>query len=247
VITGGSSGIGAAVARELGRRGWSCVLLARGEERLRATAAQVGAEYEVCDVGDRGDVERVASAVTARHPRIHLLVNNAGVAAGADFLTADAEATERVVRINYLGSVWAFRAFLPALETAAPSDVINVVSVAGTTAFPPSGPYSAAKHAQLAFSRATAAQLARRKIRVHAVLPGFVETPGFPQRGRLPPLLAWTVIEPDRVARTIVGLIGSRRREVFVPWWYRPVGMLEGVFPSLVASALALGDYRPAA
>jgi len=247
VITGGSSGIGAALADVLGRRGWKCALLARGEERLRETAERVGAEWQVCDVGDRADVERVALAVTARHPRIDLLVNNAGVAAGADFLAADAEAMERVVRINYLGSVWTFRAFLPALEAAAPSDVINVVSVAGTTAYPPSGPYSAAKHAQLAFSRATAAQLARRRIRVHAVLPGFVETPGFPQRGRLPPVLAWTVVEPERVARAIAGLIGSRRREIFVPWWYRPLGMVEGVFPSLVASALARGNYRPAA
>ena len=85
------------------------------------------------------------------------------------------------MRTNYLGGVWCLRAFLPGLEAAAPADVVNVVSVAGVVAFPPSGPYSASKHAQLAFSRATAAQLRPRGIRVHTVKPGFVETEGFPQ------------------------------------------------------------------
>jgi NAD(P)-dependent dehydrogenase (short-subunit alcohol dehydrogenase family) len=222
-------------------------LLARGEQRLRETAAGVGAEWEVCDVADRQSVEHVAAAVTERHGKVDLLVNNAGVAAGADFLSADPEAIERVTRINYLGAVWAFRAFLPALQAAAPSDVVNVTSVAAVTAYPPSGPYSATKAAQLTFSRATAAQLAGRGIRVHSVLPGFVETPGFPQRGRLPSLLVWTVVDPERVARAIVGLIGSSRGEVFIPWWYRPLRPIQGLFPSLVAWALARGNYRPAA
>jgi short-subunit dehydrogenase len=82
---------------------------------------------------------------------------------------------------------------------------------------------------------------------VRAVLPGFVETAGFPQRGVLPPPLSWTIIEPDRVARAVVHAIRWRRREVFVPWWYRFVALLQGLAPGLVARVLALGDYRPAA
>ena len=66
--------------------------------------------------------------------------------------------------------------FLPGLEAARPSDVVNVVSIAGTVAVPQSGPYSASKHAQLAFSRATSASLRKRGIKVHTVNPGFVET-----------------------------------------------------------------------
>jgi hypothetical protein len=107
---------------------------------------------------------------------VHLLVNNAGIPARADFLEGDPQQIEAVIRTNYLGSVWCLRAFLPALQAAAPSDVVNVVSVAGTVALPRSGPYAASKHAQLAFSRATAAQLRNRGIRVHTVKPGFVET-----------------------------------------------------------------------
>jgi uncharacterized protein len=243
VITGGSSGIGAALARELRGSGWRCVLVARGEERLRELAAELGAEPEVCDVGDRASVEALAARVTERHPQVKLLVNNAGVPGRADFLSGDTDRIERVMRINYLGAVWCLRAFLPALEAAAPADVVNVVSVAGTVVMPPSGPYAASKHAQLAFSRATAAQLRGRGIRVHTVLPGFAETPGFPQRGVIPKQLEWTIIGPERIARSILASIRRDRRESFVPWWYRVVALLQALVPSLVARVLARGRY----
>ncbi len=243
VITGGSSGIGAEVARLLVADGWRCVLVARGEERLREAAGELGAEAEVCDVRDRTAVDDLAARVTARHPRIDLLVNNAGIPARADFLGGDPARIEDVMRVNYLGSVWCLRAFLPALEAAAPADVVNVVSVAGTVAIPPSGPYAASKHAQLAFSRAVAAQLRSRRIRVHTVLPGFAETAGFPQRTVLPRSLRWTIIEPDRIARSIVAAVRRDRRESFVPWWYRPVAVFQALTPSLVARVLSRGTY----
>jgi short-subunit dehydrogenase len=243
VITGGSSGIGAELARALVRDGWHCVLVARGEERLRTLADELGAEAEICDVGDRAAVEALAARVTERHPRIKLLVNNAGIPGRSDFLTGDADRIEAVARVNYLGGVWCLRAFLPALEAAAPADVVNVVSVAGTVVMPPSGPYGAAKHAQLAFSRAVAAQLRGRGIRVHSVLPGFAETEGFPQRGVIPKQLEWTVIGPERIARSILASIRRDRRESYVPWWYRVVALLQALFPSLVARVLARGKY----
>jgi len=243
VITGGSSGIGADLARLLVADGWRCVLVARGEERLREVAEELGAEPEVCDVGDRAAVEALAERVAARHPKIKLLVNNAGIPARADFITGDPARIEEVIRVNYLGGVWCLRAFLPALEAAAPADVVNVVSVAGTVAIPPSGPYAASKHAQLAFSRSTAAQLRGRRIRVHTVLPGFAETAGFPQRTVLPKAFQWTIIEPDRIARSILAAVRRDRRESFVPWWYRPVAVLQAVTPSLMARVLARGKY----
>jgi NAD(P)-dependent dehydrogenase (short-subunit alcohol dehydrogenase family) len=243
VITGGSSGIGAALARDLTAEGWRCVLVARGEERLRALAEELGAEAEICDVGDRAAVEALAARVTERHPRIKLLVNNAGIPARADFLAGEADRIEAVTRINYLGGVWCLRAFLPALEAAAPSDVVNVVSVAGTVTMPPSGPYSAAKHAQLAFSRATAAQLRHRGVRIHTVLPGFAETAGFPQRGVIPKPLEWTIIGPERISRSILAAVKRDRRESYVPSWYRPVAWLQAILPSLVARVLARGRY----
>jgi NAD(P)-dependent dehydrogenase (short-subunit alcohol dehydrogenase family) len=244
VITGGSSGIGASLARTLTARGWRCVLVARGEDRLRGVAGELGAEYEVCDVGDRAAVDSLAARILERHPRIDLLVNNAGVPARADFLAGEPERIENVMRINYFGGIWCLRAFLPALAAAAPSDVVNVVSVAGTVALPPSGPYSASKHAQLAFSRATAAQLRPRGVRVHTILPGFSPTAGFPEPSVLPKALEWTIIPPERIVRAIVRAVEHDRRESVVPWWFRSVGVLQACAPGVFSRGLTWFSRR---
>ena len=240
VVTGASSGIGEATARELARRGWTCVLLARREDRLRVLAEAIGGEYEVCDVSDRAKVDAVASRVRERHPRITLLMNNAGVPARSNFLEGDPDRIEQVMRTNYLGGVWCLRAFLPALEAGAPSHVVNVVSVAGTVALPPSGPYSASKHAQLAFSRATSSPLRRRGISVHTVNPGFVETEGFPQRTvRRNAILRRAVIEPEEVAVHIVKLLARGPSETTIPRSYRVVGLAQTLAPNVVARLLS--------
>jgi uncharacterized protein len=250
VVTGGSSGIGAAIGRELAGRGWRCVLIARNEDRLRAVAHEVDGEYEVCDVGDREEVERTAAGVIARHPQVKLLVNNAGYSGHVvgergrrGFLEADADRLEQIVRVNFLGAVWCLRAFMPALRAARPSHVVNVVSVAGTVAMPP-GPYSATKHALLAFSRSLAATLPREGVHVLTVNPGFVETPGFRQRGTLGNrLLERTVVEPDYVARRIVRAVERNRPEIFVPGWYRVPAWAQSLAPGLVSRLLAWRRY----
>jgi NAD(P)-dependent dehydrogenase (short-subunit alcohol dehydrogenase family) len=240
VVTGASSGIGAEISRLLSRRGWQCVLLARREDRLRTLAAEIGGEYELCDVGDREAVDRAAARILERHPSIHLLVNNAGIPARSTFLEGDPEA---VMRTNYLGGVWCLRGFLPGLEAAAPSDVVNIVSVAGVVAYPPSGPYSASKHAQLAFSRATAAQLRSRGIRVHTVKPGFVETEGFPQ-SRLPHVLRSFVIGPEKIAEHVVTSVERGRGETTVPRYYAIGGVLQALMPNVLARALSRSERQ---
>jgi uncharacterized protein len=231
VVTGASSGIGESLARLLAGRGWYCVLLARREDRLRALADEIGGEYEVCDVAERSSVERAAAAVRERRPRLDLLVNNAGVSARTNFLDGDPEQIEKVIRTNYLGSVWMLRAFASALRDGA--DVVNVVSVAGEVAAR-SGPYAASKHAQLAFSRVAAVELARRGIRVHTVKPGFVETEGFPQSW-LPRQAQRLVIGPDEVARHIVESVDRGRGESTVPRYYRAAAILQALAPNLLA------------
>jgi NAD(P)-dependent dehydrogenase (short-subunit alcohol dehydrogenase family) len=234
VVTGASSGIGAEIARLLTRRGWHCVLLARREGRLRSLAKELGGEYELCDIANRPAVDRAAAHILVRHPSIHLLVNNAGIPARTTFLDGD---PETVMRTNYLGGIWCLRAFLPGLEAAAPSDVVNIVSVAGVVAFPPSGPYSASKHAQLAFSRATAAQLRSRGIRVHTVKPGFVETEGFPQSS-LPRPLRRFVIGPEQIAEHVVASVERGRGETTVPRYYAIGGVLQALAPNVLARLL---------
>lgn len=218
VVTGASSGIGAALVQALQARGVRVVGLSR-----RPSGAD---EHEECDVGDREAVEAVAARVLERHPRLYLVVSNAGVGARANYLDATPEQIERVIRVNYLGSVWTALAFLPGLGRD--SHLVHVVSVAGTVA---AGPYSASKHAQLALSRSLAVELAGRGISVHTVNPGFVETPGFPQRERFGGLLGRAVVDPPLVARRILEAVDRDRRETTVPRWYAPAGWLQAVAP----------------
>ena len=240
VVTGASSGIGAEIARLLAARGDLCVLLARRAGRLEALAEELGgeAEPEPCDVSDREAVNSVAERVLERHPRIDVLVNNAGIPGRTRFLDGDPEVIERLIRINYLGAVWCLRAFLPGLRAAAPSDVVNIVSVSGVVSGPPSGPYSASKHAQLAFSRTAAAELRSEGIRVHTVKPGFAETEGFPQSW-LPRPVQRVVIGPEDVAAHVLRSLEDGRGESTVPWYYAPAGALQDVMPNVFTRVLA--------
>jgi uncharacterized protein len=206
-----------------------CVLLARREDRLRDLSEELGGEYEVCDVSDRGSVERAAAAVLERHPQIGVLVNNAGIPGRRSFLQLEPERIEEVLRTNYLGGLWCLRAFLPGLGPG--SHVVNVVSVAGTVAFPPSGPYSASKHAQLAFSRSVGRQLYPRGIYVHTINPGFVHTEGFPQDWLLRGRFGRVVVGPELVADRIVRAIERGRPEIFVPRWYRVAALAQAIAP----------------
>ncbi len=249
VVTGASSGIGEATARALAAGGWHCVLVARREDRLRAVADEIGGEVELCDIGDRAAVEEIAARVLERHPAIHLLVNNAGMPARGTFLTVDPDLAERVMRVNYLGSLWCTRAFMPGLEAAAAvggAHIVNLVSVAGTVSFAPAGAYAASKHAQLAFSRSLAAALRGTTIKVHAVLPGFVETEGFPQKKVLKSaLLRRFVIEPDDVARTVLKAIEKDKGEIVVPWFpYRIIGIAQALTPGLVGRFSGMSENR---
>jgi short-subunit dehydrogenase len=236
VVTGASSGIGEATARALAAKDWHCVLVARREERLRALADEIGGELEVCDVGERSAVEAMAEQVRARHQTVDLLVNNAGMAARQTFLEADLDLVERVLAVNYLGAVWCTRALLPALKRARGAHVVNVVSVAGAIAFGRSGPYVASKHAQLAFSRCLRPTLSRHRIKVHTVLPGFVQTEGFSQRALLRKRRSrWLVTDAGRVADAIVSAVDDGRSEITVPWFpYRLGTALHGIAPAFV-------------
>lgn len=250
VVTGASSGIGEATARELARRGWHCVLLARRGDRLDALATEIGGEWEACDVRDRTQVDTVAAQILGRHPAIELLVNNAGVPGRGTFVSTSPETVERVLETNYYGGVWCTRAFLPGLRAAASegtAHVVNVVSVAGTIAFAPAGPYAASKHAQLAFSRSLAATLRGDGIHVHTLLPGFVETEGFTPRSTLSSrIMRRFVLDSEDIARAILKMVERGRREMTVPWFpYRPVSIFQALFPGMLARMVGSYGYRP--
>ena len=188
----------------------------------------------------------MAAAIQERHPAVHLLVNNAGIPGRRGFASIEPERLEEVLRTNYLGGVWCLRAFLPALEAAGRADVVNIVSVAGTVAFAPSGPYSASKHAQVAFSRSVAAELRPRGIHVHTVNPGFVETEGFPQRAALrSAVFRRLVIDPEDVAAAVLRALDRDRGEIFVPGWFRIAAVAQALIPGLVGRISSRSGYRP--
>jgi len=160
-------------------------------------------------------------------------VNNAGVGRARNYLDADPEVIERVIRVNYLGSVWTTLAFLPGLGKG--SHLANVVSIAGTVAI---GPYSASKHAQLAFSRSIAVEARAARISVHTVNPGFVETEGFRSGGRFGPLFSRLVIEPSSSPS---GLLDAWRRTSARSWCRAGIarGLGAGLAPGVFTSARA--------
>lgn len=248
VVTGASAGIGAATARALAARGWRCVLVARREEQLRALAGEIDGEVEACDIGDREAVEAATARVLERHPRVGLLVSNAGVLARGTAVDVDLDLLERALRVNYLGGVWSVRGLLPGLREAAAAGgahIVNVVSIGGAIVFPPAAAYSASKHAQLAFSRSLRASLRGSGIDVHTILPGFVVTEGFPH-----PKLFGTrlgrrfVVGPEEVARAILSSLDRGRAEVVVPWFpYRLGAIAQGLAPTTTARMLGRARY----
>jgi short-subunit dehydrogenase len=119
---------------------------------------------------------------------------------------------------------------------------VNIVSVSGVVAGPPSGPYSASKHAQLAFSRTVAAELRGEQIRVHTVKPGFAETEGFPQTW-LPRPVQRIVIGPEDVAEHVLHSLEDGRGETTVPWFYGPLGTLQDAMPNVFTRLFSRGAH----
>ena len=235
VITGGSSGIGLAVARILARRGgWQIVLAARREAELSAVAAELGAIAVRCDVTDDADVAALV-AEAAEAGGCELLVHAAGASARVNVLDAGVDAYRTALETNYIGLVRVGTAFWPLLE-AARGRFVPVVSVAGTVALAPAAPYGAAKAAALSWSRSYGAAAREHGVAVTIVNPGPVATPGFPQTGLL--RSRWgrlLVIDAERCAERLLAAADRRVPEVYVPQWWRVPAAFQGALPGITA------------
>jgi NADP-dependent 3-hydroxy acid dehydrogenase YdfG len=173
VITGASSGIGAATARSLAGDGYRVVLGARRLERLQALAQELDGSAIGLDVTDSESVAEFASAV----PSCDLLVNNAGGALGLDPLSeADEERWRWMYEANVMGTMRMTRALLPKLIDSGDGHVVTVTSIAAFEVYRGGSGYSAAKHAQRAALRALRLELLGEPIRLTEIAPGMVET-----------------------------------------------------------------------
>jgi NADP-dependent 3-hydroxy acid dehydrogenase YdfG len=173
VVTGASSGIGAATARQLAAAGFDVVIGARRMERLTEVAAAIGARAVPLDVTDTASVEAFAQAI----PQCSVLVNNAGGALG---LTPVAEADDEQWRwmydANVLGTMRVTRALLPALIASGDGVIVNVGSIAGLEVYDGGSGYTAAKHALRAVTETLRIELVGAPVRISEVDPGAVET-----------------------------------------------------------------------
>ena len=179
VVTGASSGIGAATVRRLRALGWDVVAVARRADRLAALAAETGAVALVADVTDDGDVARLAAIVTAQGP-VHALVNVAGGAVGATSVeTASIDDWRTMFEVNVLGTLRVTRALLPALRASGRGDIVVLTSTAAHDTYPGGGGYVAAKHAERQIATTLRLELIGEPIRVIEIAPGMVRTEEF--------------------------------------------------------------------
>lgn len=179
VVTGASSGIGAATVRALADSGWDVTAVARREDRLLELAAETGATPIVADVTSPPDVEALAERVLS-DGGIDALVNNAGGAFGVDTV-ADGKFDdwEHMYNVNVLGTLRVTQAFLPALRESGQGSVLILTSTAGLSAYEGGGGYVAAKHAERALTNTLRLEEAENNVRVIEVAPGMVRTEEF--------------------------------------------------------------------
>ncbi|RJK95487.1 SDR family NAD(P)-dependent oxidoreductase [Vallicoccus soli] len=176
VVTGASSGIGAATARRLAAEGYDVVLAARRAERLAALAQEVGGRALPLDVTDRAAVERFAAEVGD----CAVLVNNAGGAFGTEPVAdADPDDWRAMYEVNVLGALQVTRALLPALVASGEGTVVFLTSTAGFVAYEGGGGYVAAKHGEHALAATLRLELLGQPVRVLEVAPGMVRTDEF--------------------------------------------------------------------
>jgi NADP-dependent 3-hydroxy acid dehydrogenase YdfG len=209
-VTGGLSGIGAAVAVAFGRLGGRLVLAdrdsGRGAEVVAAVQAAGGtAEVAVADVRDYGQVAAVADLTRERFGRIDVLVANAGIADQSRADRADPERSKAVVETNLLGTVYAVRAVLPSMLEQRSGHVFVVASVSGREAYPGEPVYIASKWGQVGFAHALRQEVAGGGVRVTLIEPGIVDTPLTRDNPVVRPLLeAVEPLSPEDVAAAVV-------------------------------------------
>lgn len=182
VVTGGGSGIGAAIAQALIADGARVTLMGRRLDRLQAQRDRLSVdggpsvEMQVCDVADEASVRQAfAAAVKAAGP-VDLLVNNAGQVETAPFAKTSLEAWRRLLDVNLTGSFLCSREVLPAMSERRFGRIVNVASTAALKGYAYVAAYCAAKHGVLGLTRALALETARKGVTVNAVCPGYTET-----------------------------------------------------------------------
>lgn len=246
VLTGASSGIGAAAALRFAARGANLVLAARRQDELEKVAAAVRekgvlAHAIACDVTSEEQSQRLVKETLARTGRLDVFVANAGVTMATAFAQAKTETLRRIMEVNFFGTVHGFKAALPhVVERQGQLAVVS--SFIGKRGVPTRTGYAASKHALHGFCQALRCELLRAGVGVTVYCPGFVDTPIRENAVEADPKL--DLYRPrgmtaERASEILVRAIERRKREVVAPFHLRLVLLLDLVLPSLVDRILA--------
>ncbi|HEX4868767.1 MAG TPA: SDR family NAD(P)-dependent oxidoreductase [Acidimicrobiales bacterium] len=262
-VTGGGSGIGRAVATELARRGAEVALCDVDEAGLAETAAQISStgtrvSTQRVDVADRRAVEEWADKVAADHGKVNLIVNNAGVALGANVETMSYEDLEWLMGVNFWGVVHGTKAFLPHLRAAGEGHIVNISSVFGMVGIPSQSAYNAAKFAVRGFTEALRLELDADggKVSCTTIHPGGIKT-NIARNGRFDDATmselgqdADKLIEaterafrttPEKAAQVILDAVQADKRRAFIGADAQMFKLMAMLPPGVYQNAIRLG------
>ena len=246
LVTGASSGIGEAAARRLAHEpGAELILVARREQRLRALAESLPckATFVAADLTDADTPQRLRTHVEQQGSGLTLLVNNAGSSWRGSFAEGGYANVQRHMELNFDAVLRLTEALLPALRASAPSAIVNVASTAGRVSRARTGAYSASKFALIGWSDSLYAEERPHGVHVGLVLPGYIETEGFPATElREKALTRWMVSKPEKVAEAIFEAGPGGKAERYVPRPYALAAVARILTPGLVRRVLSGGS-----
>ena len=231
LITGASSGIGAATAATLAAAGARLILTGRDPRKLAAVASRTGGTAIAADLTDPEEAARVAGEAVSQAGRVDVLISNAGTGWAGQISELSAEKAAELVNLNLLAPIQLARLLAPAMAERGRGRLVFVSSIAGATGVRNEAVYAAAKAGLNCFAESLSYELAGRGVGVSIVLPGVVDTPFFSRRGRRYDRRWPAPIPPDRVAAAIADAVSHDLQVVYVPGWMRFPAWLHGTSP----------------
>lgn len=250
VITGASSGIGKQMAMMVAMRGGNVSLIARSTEKLIALRDQLKEEYNAnvdsytLDISDLEEVSNVFNKIIKTKGPVDVLINNAGFGIFDSAQDVDLREVERMFSVNVVGLIACTKMVLPNMINNNTGHIINIASLAGKVATPKSTVYSATKHAVLGFTNGLRMELSDTHINVTLVNPGPIQTNFFniaDPNGSYQSNIKKYILKPEKVSEQIINVIGTKKREINLPWSMAFGAKLYQWFPNLserVASRL---------